>query len=156
GGLRTAMGKQVEPSALFSIMNADSANAPVQMNGAISSALLRTQVEGQILSQNFGGRMPSQLSADEMAMFNAALQALGTQLFQLYSFFNAIITPFAGANIVPRSDVILANAWITGGADPTQIDFDPANQKVPFPNDQLLTVTSTSVVGGLRVNLPVD
>jgi hypothetical protein len=154
---------KVEPSALFSLMNVDpganSVNAPVQSSGYITSALLRSQVKQQILTASFAGKTESQLTDDERTMFTQAVAAAGTTLYQLYQFFNATITPFVASGTLGRSDIVWANTWTTGGSDPTVIDFtpdpNPNKAKVPFPNDQLLTVTATTP-SGLRVNLPTS
>jgi hypothetical protein len=158
GGLRSRAGDKVESSALFSLMNVPKEQAPVEsmMPFMIKNALLRSQVEDQILRDVFGGKASTALSDDERAMFQAALQGAGKDLNDLYGFFNSIIDPLVMAGAVKRSDLVLVNGWSTGPADPPVIEFDPANSKVPFPNDQLLTVTSTGALGGLRVSLPID
>lgn len=155
GGLRTATGNVVEPSALFHLLNVtDDAGDPVTAEGQINSALLRSNVQGLVLRRAFPGRTVEELSTEELAAFAAGVQATGKTLYGLYLFFDGVIDLAVQANIVDdRNKLILTNTWSTG-RDATTVAFDPANGVVPFPNSQLLT--TGDVTGQVQVNLPND
>lgn len=154
GGVRTKNGGRVEPSALFSLMNVPPESAPVSPDGKIQSALLRTSVRGSVTKAVAGNKSESALTDEEKAKIEAGIAQSGMDLVGLYMFFNATISPFVAAMAVNRSELVFANTWSTG-SDPTTLEFDPNASKVPFPNNPLLTVTTTAVQGGLRVNLPI-
>lgn len=153
--LKSKAGTAVEPAALFSLLNEPENNAPVKADGTIESALLRSNVQATVLALSFGGKTITQLNAEEKVMFEEGVRATGARLFGLYQFFASVIARVEAT--VPRADIIFANRWSTAPAPSPVIEFDPANPiapKIPFPNVQLLTVTSTDVRGGVRVNLP--
>lgn len=139
GGLRGVGGSGVQPTALFSILNVPQEQAPVTADGTINDALLRGQVQSQVLAELFGGRLATDLNAAEAMQFQQAVTENARSLYALYAFFDGLITPLAKAGVVDRRALAFANAWTTSGA----VDFDLQHQSVPFPNDQLLTRLST-------------
>lgn len=158
GGLRAEKDNtRVEPTALFHLLNVkdtgDDATRPVTMAGAINNPLLRQNVRDLILARVAPGKTLDELSTEEKQAFDAAYTSSAQQLYGLFTFFNAVITPLEGTPLIPdRTNVIFANTWTTTYAPVWE--FDPATQKVPFPNVQLLTVTSTLVPGGLKPAVP--
>ncbi len=162
GGLRDADGHRVEPSALFSLLNVGTDVAPVTADGEITSALLRSQVETTILTTydgngdgvlDFGGKEVTQLEGEEKTKFEQVLTGYGLQLRQLFQFFTGIGDKLTVEGVLAnRKDAVFLNEWTTGGE--TELEFDPANNKFPFPNLPLMTRTSTG--GGIMVYLPPD
>ncbi|MCK6550539.1 hypothetical protein L6R52_32175 [Myxococcota bacterium] len=150
-GLKDAGGKRVEPAALFYLLNNET--PPVLENGTITSALLRSSVEGSVLRSLFPGKTPDQLTAEEKMQLAAGVQASGQSLYRLYGFFSSIITPLVANNVAPREEIIFANAWKTADTGPQgpYVLFDPANSIVPFPNTQLLTTQEPD--GSLQVSI---
>jgi pimeloyl-ACP methyl ester carboxylesterase len=157
GGLRAENGSIVQPSSLFSLMNLPEAQRPVQMDGSITNALLRTNVQGLIVNALFPGKVYGELDTDQRAMVDAAVKQRGTALVGLYGFFQQVIQPLETAGLVDRKKLVLANAWTT---EPpiTRIAFDPTavTPKLPFPNVQLLTLPTGPNLDDVRVNLPIS
>jgi hypothetical protein len=153
GGVRDAEGNRVDPSALFSLLNVDDENAPVTMDGVLTSALLRSQVQATILrSPTFMGKELRDLDDTERAQFEQALAGAGVRLRGLYQFFSGIGDKLISeGELANREDAVFLNMWLSGGE--TQLEFDPANNKFPFPNLPLMTRTSTD---GIMVYLPPD
>lgn len=158
----TTEARAVEPSALFYTLNVD--EAPVTMDGDITDPLLRANVQGVVLASLFPGRAIEDLNATELQMFQAGVQASGTDLFLLYQFVNGAVSAVAGANrpIADRNEVVMINTWTTGAPvrAPTEIVFDPAGTdlaagdvRFPLPNDQLLT---REVEGEIQVAFPTE
>lgn len=171
-GLRAADGSRVQPSSLFHLLNvADTGSdetrpvrlAPSDPNNPLSQIndpLLRSNVNDLVVAAVGMGTPFSEFSAEQRAAWAAGVSSSATRLFGLFQFFNMVITPLQTAGLIDnRNDIVFANAWSTApaaGSSPAW-EFNPQAGKVPFPNAQLLTVTSTSVRGGLRVaNLPAD
>jgi pimeloyl-ACP methyl ester carboxylesterase len=170
-GLRAADGSRVQPSSLFHLLNvADTGSdetRPVRLTPAdpmnplsqINDPLLRSNVQDLVVAQIGMGTPFSEFTTEQRAAWATAVSSSATRLFGLFQFFNGVIGPLQQANVVTeRNDVVFANTWTTAPvvAPSPPWEFDPLAGKVPFPNAQLLTVTST-VRGGMKVeNLPAD
>lgn len=159
GGLRAANGSVVEPSSLFSLMNLPPEEAPVTMDGTVTNALLRSNLQSLIIpavierrDENNNAPIYSDLSDAERAMVDGAVQARAGALFGLYSFFDQVIRPIDAAGLTSRDKLVFANAWQTGDV-PVEIMFDPAKEILPFPNVELLTVPTGPGLSQVRVNL---
>lgn len=159
GGLRAEKDNtRVEATPLFHLLNVkdtgDDATRPVTMAGVLNNPLLRQNVRDLVLARVAPGKTSvAELTAEEKAVYDAAYTSSAQQLYGLFLFFNAVITPLEGSPLIAdRANVIFANTWTTAYAPVWE--FDPATQKVPFPNVQLLTTTSTMVPGGLRPAVP--
>lgn len=166
-GLQDADGKPVEPAALFSLLNVPSTSAPL-VKGAdgkvtIVSALLRSNVESAVLKAAFPGKNHEDLTTAEHEAFEGLVESKAAALLPLYaSFFDPLITTLVTAGVTTRPEIVIVNTWHTGPApaassDPTlgELDFDPAKQKFPFPNTQLLTATTGPNLNDLQVAIPV-
>ncbi|MCC7386801.1 MAG: hypothetical protein IT384_33505 [Deltaproteobacteria bacterium] len=154
-GLKAKDGKRVEPADLFFLMNTDT--APVLQDGTIPNALLRTNVTAATLDRLFPGKSLADLSAAEKEQVAAAVKATGKDsLFNLYNFFAQVLGPLSTAGVTSRDKVVFANAWRTAGAGPGLLEFDPAVQKIPFPNVELLTATTGPGLNDVKVSLPIN
>ena len=154
GGLRDTMGRQVEASGLFFLLNDD--EVPVLSDGTITSALLRSQVQNAVLASAFDGRLIETLSDAELAVLAEQTQALGLQLAPIYTAFEGVIGAARQSNVVTdRKEVIFANTWTTGGLPRPTVSFvlDETNPVVPFPSDQTLLLPNPAF-GDRRVTLP--
>lgn len=150
-GLRDVNGDVIQPSGLYFLLNTD--EVPVQQDGTITSALLRSQVQGSVLAASFDGRLLEDLTPTERVQLDAAVQQSGLQLRPLYDVFNSITTAaLANGVIADRSELVFANLWTTTRPTPSVV-FDPLTGAVPFPNTELLTAPDGQ--GGRRVNIPV-
>ncbi|MFO0724917.1 MAG: Ig-like domain-containing protein [Myxococcota bacterium] len=166
-GLRDANMKPVDPSALFSLLNVPSSSAPLvkASDGSvqIASGLLRSNVSSQVLAGLFPGKSLEDLTDAEKTQLVTVINGKAADLYTLYSaFFDPVITALVGAGVATRSELILVNTWTTGpapsvGSDPAlgELEFDPANQKFPFPNVALLTATTGPNLNDLKVAIPI-
>ena len=160
-GLKAATGDRVEASSLFALMNVDTeggANpAPIEADGTINAPILRSQIQGLVIAGLYPGRAINELSAEEREAVDAGVaEQARARLFPLYGFFDQIIAPLAQANVTSRDRLVLANAWTTAPAPAaTNIEFDPATGKFPFPNVPLMTATTGAGLGDVQVRLPV-
>ena len=152
GGLRDTTGNPIQPSGLFFLLNDDT--QPVQEDGTITSGLLRGQVQGSVLAAAFGGRLAEDLSAEELAVLDQQVTALGLDLFPLYTAFETIVN-VSRQNMVltDRRQLAYANTWTTGGPPRPTVVFDPENSRIPFPNSELL-LSNQNAFGDFRVALP--
>ena len=159
GGLRDAKGNRVEPSSLFSVLNFGPDNPPVEADGTVNNALLRQNLRGLVLAGLYPSKQEQDLSDDERQKLEAAIQSRALDLYDLYDFFNQVIEPLQQLEITSRDKLILVNAWQTG-PEPVEIAFDPLQGVLPFPNNELLTVSTDASnpnsIHDVRVNLPVD
>lgn len=157
GGLRDEDGQLIEPSALFSLLNVPPEAEPITEDGKIQSALLRSQVVGTILARDFDNQPLAELDDSQRAQFDMTLEATGLQLRGLYELFDGVGSLLMSkGELGDRREAVFLNSWTTG-SDPTVLEFDPANDKFPFPNVPLMTVpTSTGSLTELMVNLPED
>ncbi len=146
-GLKGRNNRAVQPSSLFAVLNVGTEFEPVAADGTIASALLRGNVQNSVLSTAFGGRPFAELTASERPAFQKAVQEAGLELRALYVALNGLTELFLAAGVLKdRSRAVLVNTWHTGPRAPTEIEFnpDPNNPKVPFPNNELFTVTSSA------------
>lgn len=157
GGLRDAEGNVIEPSALFSLLNVPPEAEPITTDGTIQSAILRSQAAGAILARDFDNRPLSDLNEAERAALENDLRETGLLLRGLYDMFSGVANLLMSkGELSDRRDAVFLNTWTTGGAT-TVLEFDPANDKFPFPNVPLMTVaTATGSLTELRVSLPPD
>ena len=153
GGLRDTDGRPIQPSALFYLLNDD--EVPVQEDGEITSALLRSQVQGTLLATAFGGKLLEELTPAERMSLDEQTRVLGADLRLLYVGFEGIVQASSANGVVnDRTELVFANAWTTGGPPrPTPVfDPNPMAPQVPFPNSELLITTTAD--GDRRLNIP--
>lgn len=159
--LRGTDNRQVEPSPLFFLLNQDT--PPTNDEGIILNPILRGTVEGSALAQLFPGRDPSSFSDEERTTFAEAVATSATRLQGLYiGFIQSIVEELISAEqLTDRSELVMVNAWQTGSVDPIAT-FDPQGSafptdiRIPFPNNELLTVPSDERPTGLNVNFPIS
>jgi pimeloyl-ACP methyl ester carboxylesterase len=154
-GLKASDGTRIDPSGLFSLLNVDV--EPVDASGNITGAILRSQAQGTLLRNEFNGKAATALDDSERALFQQRLNETGLQLRGLYTLFKGVgDTLMAAGQLAKREDAVYLNTWTTGG-DPTVAEFDPANDKFPFPNVPLMTTSSPAhTLMNLQVYLPPD
>jgi hypothetical protein len=159
-GLKGADGKRVEPSALFSLLNVAPEQAPIVLQdgkAVIRSALLRSNVQSSVLGSAFPGKSLAELTDADKATFATLLEATARErLLPLYQYFGALTGAAIAAGVAKREEIVLINSWDTA-ANPEggEVVFDPTNQVVPFPNNELLTATTGPSLLDVRVNFGI-
>ena len=89
-GVQDETGNAVEPAALFSLLNSDV--PPVDSEGNVTSALIRSQIQGLVILEDddLRGKPLADLTAEERAKVDAAVKERGKSVGDLYRFFQGI------------------------------------------------------------------
>jgi len=163
-GLRAKDGSRVWGSSLFSSLNVPEEAKPVDIDGVISSPLVRSNLQGQVIANYCGvsiiadNPVPAVAfgdlsTTDKRVVDGVASLRARAGLPLLYEYFSRVINPVVLAGLTERSKLVFANAWTTDVYG--SIEFDPAKGAFPFPNNQLMTATTGPGLNDLRVNLPI-